>query len=71
MEIDLKDERFHRRIIRWEPLIKEGICVRAVLAEAQKRRMFRIANSASMRLENERRKQQEREKAKESQDNAG
>lgn len=56
VEIDFDDPRFHKRTIHWGPLIRDGISVKDVLRQAQKRRLFRIARSASVRIENERRK---------------
>ena len=40
--MDLSDERFHTRTIRWSKLIRDGIDPKVVLVEAQRQGMYRL-----------------------------
>ena len=51
--MDLSDERFHRRIIPWTSLVRDGFEPRKVMLEAQKLKMWKLARSARHRVENE------------------
>lgn len=52
--MDLTDPRLHRRVIRWNALIKDGYDPKVVMVEAQKQGMYRLANRACARLRVER-----------------
>tara|TARA_R110002020_G_scaffold469683_1_gene694906 strand:+ start:244 stop:438 length:195 start_codon:yes stop_codon:yes gene_type:complete len=48
--MDLSDERFHKRVIRWKTLIKDGYDPKVVMVEAQKQGMHRLAHRAYCRV---------------------
>ena len=48
--MDLSDERFHTRTIRWSKLIRDGIDPKVVLVEAQRQGHYRLARSANERI---------------------
>jgi hypothetical protein len=54
VEINLNDERLHRRRIPWETLVREGYEPKKVMLEAQKQRMWTLAKKAEHRLSNQR-----------------
>lgn len=50
--MDLTDERFHRRKVPWASLVKEGIEPQAVVIEAQRQGLWKLAESAATRIRN-------------------
>jgi len=48
--MDLSDERFHTRRIRWSKLIRDGIDPKVVLLQAQRQGHYRLARSANERI---------------------
>jgi len=53
LNIDLNDERLHKRRIPWESLEEDGYEPRQVMLEAQKRRMWTLARRAHYRVQNQ------------------
>tara|TARA_R100000231_G_scaffold1708_1_gene2889 strand:- start:13729 stop:13950 length:222 start_codon:yes stop_codon:yes gene_type:complete len=51
--MDLTDERFHKRRVPWEELVREGYDVRQVMIEAQKQGLHRLARVAKDRIRNQ------------------
>ena len=51
--MDLTDERFHKRRVPWEQLVREGYNVRQVMIEAQKQGLHRLARVAKDRIRNQ------------------
>ena len=51
--MDLSDERFHKRRVPWEELVREGYDVRQVMIEAQKQGLHRLARVARDRIRNQ------------------
>ena len=51
--MDLSDERFHKRRVPWEQLVREGYDPREVMIEAQKQGLHRLARLAKFRMRND------------------
>jgi len=55
--MDLTDSRFHTKRINWESIVADGFDPKAVMLEAQKQGLHKLAHSAAHRLSNQQRKQ--------------